>query len=73
MKLPTIALILVLPFALVACNTARGIKEDATAAGHAVKEKVSGNKSDSNAQSAPAAGSSTAPTSSEPAPAPQSQ
>jgi len=37
------------------------MKEDATAAGHAVKEEVSGSKSDSNTQTAPAEGTSAAP------------
>ncbi|HWG81121.1 MAG TPA: hypothetical protein VN681_15160 [Stellaceae bacterium] len=61
MKRSTVALVLLLPFAVGACNTARGMKEDATAAGHAVKEEVSGSKSDSNTQTAPAEGTSAAP------------
>ena len=74
MKLWTLGMVLVLPFAVGACNTAKGIGEDATAAGHAVTDtakKVTGSKSDSDAQSAPAEGTSAAPASS--APAPQSK
>ena len=70
MKLRIISLVLVLPFALAACNTARGIGEDASAAGHAVAgaaKKVTG-KSQSGEQAAPAEGSSTAPARATPPP-----
>ena len=71
MKLWTLGMVLVLPFAVGACNTAKGIGEDATAAGHAVTDtakKVTGSKSDSDAQSAPTEGTSAAPASSAPTP-----
>lgn len=71
MKLRIICLVLVLPFAVAACNTARGIGQDATAAGHAVvgaAQRVTG-KSDSNAPATPAEGTSAAPASSTPEPA----
>ena len=74
MKLRIMCLILVLPFAIGACNTARGIGQDATAAGHAVAgaaKKVTGSKSEANTQSAPAEGTSTAPAS--PAPPPDTK
>lgn len=70
MKVRIICLVLVLPFALAACNTARGIGQDATAAGQAVvgaAKKVTG-KSDSNAQATPAEGSSATPARSAPPP-----
>jgi predicted small secreted protein len=62
MKLWIVSLALLLPFAAGACNTARGIGEDATAAGHAVSDtakKLTGSKSESDAT--PAEGSSAAP------------
>lgn len=70
MKLLIMCLVLMLPFAIGACNTARGIGQDATAAGHAIAgtaKKVTG-KSESSEQAAPAEGSSAAPASSAPAP-----
>jgi predicted small secreted protein len=67
MKLATLGLVLVLPFALGTCNTAKGIGEDASAAGQAVSDaakKLTGSKSDSDKQPAPAQGTSGAPASS---------
>lgn len=69
MKLATLGLVLVLPLALGACNTAKGIGEDASQAGHAVSDetkKLTGSKSDSDKQPAPAQGTSGAPANSPP-------
>lgn len=71
MKLATLGLVLALPFVMGACNTAKGLGEDASAAGQAVSDsakKLTGSKSDSDKQPAPAQGTSGAPANSPPPP-----
>ena len=71
MRLSIMALVLLLPFAAGACNTARGIGEDATAAGHAVTntaKRLTGSESDADTQPAPTEGTSRAPASAAPPP-----